>query len=286
MPDNPEPGATTPDNSQTQDQDVTAPTDTQTTASTPDPQKPWTERLPEDMRQHPSLKNFKSEADLAKSWINAQKIIGMDKIPVPGKNSKPEAWEEVYNRLGRPSDPDSYKLPVPENMPEELKNEGEQKEFKATAHKLGLLPHQVAGLYEWWTQKNLSAVQNAQEQNTKTAQDAETALRQEWGMAYDQKLDLGKKVLKSFARQEDLEYIEKKGLGNDPVLIRIFANAGKRMSEDSLSGKPPVEFYSPEEARAKIKELEANPALYDKAHPEHDLIQQKRTALYNMLYPN
>ena len=286
MPDNPEPGAN-PDNSQTQEEEtITAPTDTETTATATQYQKTWTERLPEDMRQHPSLKNFKTEADLAKSWINAQKIIGMDKVPVPGKNSKPEVWEEVYNRLGRPSDPDSYKLPVPENMPEELKNEAEQKEFKGVAHKLGLLPHQVAGLYDWWTQKNLSGIEQAKEANTKSAQDAETALRQEWGMAYDQKLELGKKMIRSFARQDDLEYIEKKGLGNDPVLIRIFAAAGKRMSEDSLSGKPPVEFYSPEEARAKIKELEANPALYDKAHPEHDLIQQKRTALYKMLYPN
>ena len=64
--------------------------------------------LPEDLRGEPSLRNFTDTAGLAKSYVHAQKMIGVDKLPLPGKSATDEEWNNVYERLGRPNAPTEY----------------------------------------------------------------------------------------------------------------------------------------------------------------------------------
>ena len=47
---------------------------------------------------------------LAKSYINATRMIGQDKVAVPNENSTDDQWNEVYSKLGRPESADKYKL--------------------------------------------------------------------------------------------------------------------------------------------------------------------------------
>ena len=64
--------------------------------------------------------DFKTPADLAKSWVNAQKLIGKEKIPLPGEKATKEDWDVVFSRLGRPEKPEGYTLPeieVPDDFP-------------------------------------------------------------------------------------------------------------------------------------------------------------------------
>src|SRR3990167_7658544 len=104
--------------------------------------------LPEDIRAHPSLANFSNPADLAKSWVSVQPMIGAEKIPVPGKDSDPKMWDVVFDRLGRPKDPTAYSLPEVK-FPEGLSvPDADLAEFKTVAHKSGLLPSQVASIYQ------------------------------------------------------------------------------------------------------------------------------------------
>ena len=39
-------------------------------------------------------------------------MIGQDKVVIPTKNSTEEAWNEVYDKLGRPESADKYSLNV------------------------------------------------------------------------------------------------------------------------------------------------------------------------------
>ena len=39
--------------------------------------------IPEELREHPSLSPIKDVENLARSYVNAQKLIGADKIPLP-----------------------------------------------------------------------------------------------------------------------------------------------------------------------------------------------------------
>jgi len=115
---------------------------TQTEEKPLDAQVDWKESLPEDLKNDPSLLTVKDVPGLAKSYIHAQKMIGADKIALPGKNASEEEWDAVYNRLGKPEEAKAYEedfgdLPIPE---ENVKN------FKDAAHKLGLNQTQFKGL--------------------------------------------------------------------------------------------------------------------------------------------
>ena len=65
--------------------------------------------IPENFREEKALDNFNNMEDFVKSYLHAQKLVGADKIPVPNKHATEEDWNEVFKRLGAPSDPNDYK---------------------------------------------------------------------------------------------------------------------------------------------------------------------------------
>ena len=68
------------------------------------------ESLPDDLRNEPSLRNFTDTGSLAKSYVHAQRMIGADKVAIPGKHATADEWREVYTRLGAPTDAGGYEL--------------------------------------------------------------------------------------------------------------------------------------------------------------------------------
>ena len=106
----------------------------------------WKDQLPEDLRDHSALAPIQDVGNLAKSFVNAQSMIGKDKIALPGQHSSPEEWNEVYTRLGRPEDPDGYQLELPDDSSEELVGW-----YKKAAHDLGLNNIQAQKLAESYT---------------------------------------------------------------------------------------------------------------------------------------
>ena len=102
----------------------------ESTASTSDIS--FLDSLPEDLRSESSLQSFKDTGALAKSYINAQKLIGSS-VRIPADDASPEAKQEFlnkikgidgvvvkptgdeekgdfFNKLGRPEDKEGYKL--------------------------------------------------------------------------------------------------------------------------------------------------------------------------------
>ena len=75
-----------------------------TPAATPtaQPAPSWKDSISEEYRKDPNIEKFTEADALAKSYINAVKMIGQDKIVIPTKNSTQETWDEAYTKLGRP----------------------------------------------------------------------------------------------------------------------------------------------------------------------------------------
>ena len=73
------------------------------------------EMIPEDLREHPSLSPIKDVGNLARSFVNAQKLIGADKIPFP-TNPTEEDLSNIYSRLGRPETPEGYEFATDGNV--------------------------------------------------------------------------------------------------------------------------------------------------------------------------
>ena len=77
------------------------------TPTTPD----WRAGLPEEIASHSAIQDISTIEDLAKATINAQKLVGADKIVLPGKEAEASAWDSVYNKLGRPEKAEEYSVP-------------------------------------------------------------------------------------------------------------------------------------------------------------------------------
>lgn len=256
---------------------------------TEEPEIPeWRKNLPEGIRENPILDKFNSLEDVAKSYIEAQKFIGRKKIPLPPENATKEDWDVVFKSLGRPEKAEDYKIPEIKDLPEDFEISNEMVEnFKEEAHKLGLLPPQVEGLYKWYVDTQKNFIEHYNELREEDRANAEANLRKEWGKAYGQNLGFAQKVMKQFADEDAVTEIEE-SLGNNPALIKMFYNIGKTMSEDVLAGAGERRFTkTPEEARQEILRIKSDlkHPLHDEFHPEHKQALEYMESLYKMAYP-
>ena len=63
--------------------------------------------LPDYLKEINALKDFKTPADLAKSYVNTKEKIG-SMVSIPGEDADVETRSKFYNRIGRPETVDGY----------------------------------------------------------------------------------------------------------------------------------------------------------------------------------
>jgi hypothetical protein len=97
--------------------------------------------LPEDLRNEPSLRTFTDPGALAKSYVNAQRMIGADKVAKPGQSWTDDQYNDWYANVGRPDSADAYELDVSGVMSDE-----EASSFRQAIFEAGLQPRQVSRL--------------------------------------------------------------------------------------------------------------------------------------------
>jgi len=158
----------------------------------------WRSSLPEDLRDNPTLSNFKDINSLAAAHVNLKSHLGRDKIAKPVTS---DDWNDVYNFLGRPESPDGYEVKLPDEIPEPIKaqfNDEALGNFRQKAHELGLNSEQASALVAWQAE-NLSGQFNAlQEQQGQSIEEGEKALREEWGRGYDQNVKFAHKAFEEY----------------------------------------------------------------------------------------
>jgi len=216
--------------------------------------------IPEDLRDHPSLSPIKDVGNLAKSYINAQQLIGADKLAAP-KNPSEEQLTQIYNYLGKPETPDAYEVAVDGNIiTEEAANS-----YKDVAHKLNLTPQQASGILEYYKGLATSTQENAVQEIEYQREQVENNLKKEWGQAYEQKISSAGQVIKEYGNPEMLEWQLADGtkLGNHPEFIKAFANIAdfrqSVTSEDTISNTTSGSVMTPKEAQAEIDAIMRSP---------------------------
>uniref|UniRef100_A0A6M3K6Q0 Uncharacterized protein n=1 Tax=viral metagenome TaxID=1070528 RepID=A0A6M3K6Q0_9ZZZZ len=245
-----------------------------------DPQD-WRNTIPEEIRNDPVFEKYEGPGDAYKALVSAQKFLGREHLPVPKDENDKETYGMIYDRLGRPKTPDAYPMPTDLQIPKELSlDEGMLTEFKKTAHELGILPNQFAGVYKWYMNNVIGQYNKSNEATVTAHKEAETLLRKDWGAAYQQNTALAKKVFQSFADEKAFQEFEK-GAGNNPVYLRLFAKIGEVLSEDQLTGKPGGLSMTPDEAQVELRNMEGDikGPLYDASHPQHQEFVDKRSRL-------
>jgi len=272
--------------------DVPVEETTQTTTDTPQTieqpstvAKSWKETISEEFRNDPNISKFTEIDALAKSYINATRMIGQDKVAVPNENSTDDQWNEVYGKLGRPESADKYKLEVKsETAP---LDESAIKQFAENAHQLGLNNKQAQGILEFYKNSMEGSVQQARI-DTETAQaNAEAELRKEWGGNYDANIKKAGSVAKANMNPQILDMELKDGtrLGDHPEVIKGFANIANILSEDKLISTESENTDRGTDYEAEISKLvnDTNGPYWNKAHPDHDKVVQQVFTLRTMI---
>ena len=255
------------------------------TADTPAPQSSWKESISEAYRNDPSIEKFTEIDALAKSYINATKMIGKDKIVIPNKNSTEEVWEEAYTKLGRPETPDQYNLKVQSDVVK--MDDNAIKSFAEQSHKLGLNNKQAEGILDFY-KNNMEGIAQQSKIDTETAQaQSEQVLRQEWGREFDAKVKQAGAIAKANINPEVLDMTLSNGtrLGDHPEIIKGFAKIASMMSEDKMVSTESENVNSNADIESEISSItnDINGPYWNKSHPDHDKVVQQVYTLREML---
>ena len=264
------------------------PTATPTTvakADTPAPQTSWKDSISEEYRADPNIEKFTEIDALAKSYINATKMIGQDKVAIPNNNSTDDQWNEVYAKLGRPESADKYALDVKSEIVN--LDEGAIKSFTENAHQLGLNNKQAQGILEFY-KNNMEQTAQQQSINTETAQaDAEAQLRKEWGRSFDENIKRAGSLAKANMSPELLDMQMKDGtrLGDHPEIIKGFANIANLISEDKIIGTEQENMSQGRDLETEISSIvnDRDGPYWNRNHPNHDKVVQQVLTLRNMM---
>lgn len=243
----------------------------------------WTDALPEDIRNDPAFKSIKTFEALGKSYLSAHKLVGAEKIVIPGKNATKEEREAFYNKLGRPETPDKYQFQKPENLPKELNwDDTRVQAFAAKAHEMGITQAQFAELVKYDTELKLQGFQQLDQQKVQAQDECVKELQKDWGNAFPQQLTKARRVAEMFG---GIGVFEEMGVGDNPKMLKILADIGSRIGEDKILGAD--DPIVPSDAMAKISEIRANKdhAYWKPDHAGHAAAVKEMERLMAQAYP-
>jgi len=212
----------------------------------------WFSTLPEDIRSDPGFQKFagKTPDEVARAYLNAQRLIGKD----PGSLLDLKAAEAdplaVLRRLGAPDKPDAYELTAPDGVRADLAEQTSKdlSWFRQAAAEAGLLPKQAQALYE----AALRTTQQTVESGIAEMRQHETALRMEFGQAYDAKIDAAAHAADELGIKDALI---RAGLGSHPEVIKALARVGEGLGGTVPASRGASSAFTPAEAEAKANAL-------------------------------
>lgn len=256
----------------------------------------WRDRLPDDLKGVKDLEKYKDLTSVLRSNVHAQKMIGADRLPLPGKNGSatPEEWAkwDGWNKLGRPETPDKYDLKALKELDKSIPYDyAGETAMVAKMHALGMTQSQVAGLlgeYRNSVGGSFGEITKKQEGERIAVSDG---LRKEYGQAFDAKMLQASNFVRDVVGEEAEALLQKHQF--DPVFIKFAVKASEATREDtSARGGQSARLdgaLSPAEAKMEIESLKQEAhkdpkhALVDKNNPGYAAAQARWAKLHGFL---
>lgn len=245
--------------------------------------------LEEGLQGNKSLLKFADDkgqfnvANLMKSYVHMEGLLGKDKIQIPDETFTEDQWGQVFDKLGRPS---LDKYDVKNNLAQGLQEDKAFVEnFKKTAHEAGLLPKQAQKVLDYFNSSVGEKYTATVESQKQSLEEARNVLRQEYGQAYESKLKLANHAIDQFASPEELEMLQKSGILDNPVLAKLFVKIGEGLKEDTFNDEAKRSSgMSPDEIQTKIESFYSKEhAFMNKSHPNHEHAVNQMLKMQKML---
>lgn len=247
-----------------------------------DNQNDWRSTLSEDLKNDPTLSNFKDVESLAKTVVHQQKLLG-SKIPLPKTD---EERNELYTKLGRPETADKYEVTIPNDMEHFMPKE-DISQFKNVAHKIGLNNEQVNALMEFQVSATKNAIDNEGNVLKQEKEQSTEALKKEWGYDYDKNVRAAQRALNVYGDAELQQLLSETSAGNNPAVVKFLATIGKEVTEDMAQNTTNNRLAtSPLDAKEEINNVMADTshAYFNPSHPNHEIAVEKMRQLHEKVY--
>jgi hypothetical protein len=230
----------------------------------------WYGTFDDELKGYIQNKGWDDPMKAVKSYQELEKFRGANEdqlLKLPSDPAAEGAYDEIWNKLGRPSDAKEYKV----EFEGDIKVDDERlSKYADVAHKVGLTQSQFEALAKV-DAEYMGAIQSAQLEQVQQKQEQEyQALRAEWGNNADEREELSRRglkyVLPSGADADEMVAAIEQAIGTAATL-KLFANVGERMAKEdripsTADGDRPY-GYTREQAladrRALMNELSGSP---------------------------
>lgn len=246
----------------------------------------WRDELPAELKDHASLKDVKDIPGLAKQFVDTLSAQGQ-MIRIPGTDAGAEAFTNfhaklaekvpgliptpdpdnadqmsaLYTRMGRPAEAIGYEHP--DGVDPTVMGD-----FATLAHSLGLTKSQYKGMLT----ELVKHTATKQEATDADFDQGIRSLKQEWGIVYDDNLQLVQSVMKGTGAPK--EFMELAANGKLPATsLKWLHEIGKKLGSEGINFQKDESStrLAPAEAKARSAEIMADEAgpYWDSAHPQH-----------------
>lgn len=249
----------------------------------------YLESLPEDIRGEECFKVAGNFTEICKQLVHAQRMTGKEKVALPGENATEEDLAVFYDQIGRPKTVDDYTYTRPEGVPETFRSDEKMADLRKLAHANGYTQRQFDNIMKTGDAQIIAGITNADETRDRETKEAETQLKEDFGMAYEERIHAADVFINTFTREGEHREAYIKEFGRNPMLIKIFSEAGAKLIESDVMIADLTQ-KAPKEAQQELDELKASEDYrkYERGELEtaqHANMQRKVTALFDLIHP-
>ena len=228
-------------------------------------------------------KGWDNPLKAVESYKNLEKVFGADKagrtVVLPKEG---EDFGAFYDKLGRPTGPDGYKIQAANG------DENYAKVMSEKFHELGLTKAQGEQFAGWFNEMMTNGQQNEAAQRTAAIEAENVQLRSDWGAAYDKNVLIAREGARQLGFDAD-SITKLEGAIGHKATMELFQKFGSLLPEDGLvTGGTNTGFGStmtPAQAKAEIQSLMQDRDFVSKYTSGAKDARDKMAQLHAYAYP-
>ena len=194
----------------------------------------------EDEKVREYAGKFTSAAEVAKNAFEMrQKVSSM--ISLPGKDASEEDVAKYHKAIGVPESADKYEIDIPEGYEPTEQDTAFYGSVKEAAKAAGVSQAQLSALTATYNAHVAEMTGRIEEETTKAIEKAHADLEKEWpGEDFGKNSAIAQRALRTFADDKFKAWLEEGKIdgipaGDHPFIVKMMANVGRRLGEDTLS---------------------------------------------------